>query len=52
MSGNDKLGVLYTHQLHIVEGDFEHQFVIVCEPCCILRREVQRYVSDMFLVWL
>ena len=26
VSGNDKLGVLDTHQLHIVVGDFEHQF--------------------------
>ena len=46
VSGNDKLGVLDTHQLHIVVGYCEHQFIIVCEPCHILRREVQRYVSD------
>ena len=46
VSGNDKLGVLDTHQLHIVVGYFEHQFIIVCEPCRILRREVQRYVAN------
>ena len=40
VSGNDKLGVLYTHQLHIIVGDFEHPFIICCEPCRILCREV------------
>ena len=31
------MGIENTHQLHIVLGYFEHQFVIGCEPCSILR---------------